>query len=963
RVGEVETAIVDHDNVRQVVVVAARDGKDRLYLLGYVIPHRHPAPTVPELRAFVAGRVASYMVPASFVLMDQFPLNANGKVDRKRLPKPADQDIFRRNEHVAPATQTEARLAELWRELLDVDEIGALDSFFELGGHSLLAAELTLRMRTLFGVALPLRTLFQSPQLRDVAAALDTLRTSADAAGPARVERLPARAHYELAPCQVPEWYAYQMDPSSPVYNISVADLFFTGKLNRDAFIAAWRAILERHDVLRVKFDYRDGAPIQIVDPAIDIRAEDVFLDRTTLAGADAIDEANRLGARFGTAPFDFANGPLFRLHVASYAGDFHQLIFVVHHIIWDETSLINLMLELSELYNAHAAGRAANVPALEVGYFDYVQWTHQQLRCGAFDEHKRYWLDMYRTLPPPLDLPTDRARPNLMSYRGDALRTWLPRGIVRKIEAYLKQHDVTLFMLQLAILDCYLSRISGQRDFVIGCPIAGRADERLKPLLGLFATPMPIRCTIGENMTFGELLAQVSQRTLEAFEHYHYPSNQVIEQLQHEKDLSRPKLFSIMYGVQNNKTDLMGRLKFDGLTLSLENVVDTENKSSRFDLNFVVDQFGSDIMFSCIYNVDLFDASTIEQMLENMTALMDQVLDDPDQPLSRYTMVGANGNPPAALHGPRVDYDEAATMHALMAEQAARTPAATALVVEGVAYDYETLNRQANRLAHYLLSLGVTSGENVAVMLRPSFEMVVALYAILKVGGAFVPIGPQYPQKRVDAILRHAHARWALTHSGLRRAFAAFPYDVVCVDDVMGALGGYSDRNPPSVDPRQLAYILHTSGSTGTPKGIEIEHRGVVSMLADLQRTYCLDAHDRVLFHTPFTFDVFIQDVFWPLAYGARVVVMGDDALKSAHGLADVIERERVTLAQFVPAMLETLVDARERGEIAGLASLRQVICGAAALYRGLAERFARAFGCRLAIHYGPPKRPPTPA
>ncbi|MBG1251485.1 non-ribosomal peptide synthetase [Burkholderia pseudomallei] len=954
-IGEVEKAIGDHDNVRQAVVVAARDGKDRLYLLGYVIPHRHPAPTVPELRTFVAGRVASYMVPASFVLMDQFPLNANGKVDRKRLPKPADQDIFRRNEHVAPATQTEARLAELWRELLDVDEIGALDSFFELGGHSLLAAELTLRMRTLFGVALPLRTLFQSPQLRDVAAALDTLRTSADAAGPARVERLPARAHYELAPCQVPEWYAYQMDPSSPVYNISVADLFFTGKLNRDAFIAAWRAILERHDVLRVKFDYRDGAPIQIVDPAIDIRAEDVFLDRTTLAGADAIDEANRLGARFGTAPFDFANGPLFRLHVASYAGDFHQLIFVVHHIIWDETSLINLMLELSELYNAHAAGRAANVPALEVGYFDYVQWTHQQLRCGAFDEHKRYWLDMYRTLPPPLDLPTDRARPNLMSYRGDALRTWLPRGIVRKIEAYLKQHDVTLFMLQLAILDCYLSRISGQRDFVIGCPIAGRADERLKPLLGLFATPMPIRCTIGENMTFGELLAQVSQRTLEAFEHYHYPSNQVIEQLQHEKDLSRPKLFSIMYGVQNNKTDLMGRLKFDGLTLSLENVVDTENKSSRFDLNFVVDQFGSDIMFSCIYNVDLFDASTIEQMLENMTALMDQVLDDPDQPLSRYTMVGANGNPPAALHGPRVDYDEAATMHALMAEQAARTPAATALVVEGVAYDYETLNRQANRLAHYLLSLGVTSGENVAVMLRPSFEMVVALYAILKVGGAFVPIGPQYPQKRVDAILRHAHARWALTHSGLRRAFAAFPYDVVCIDDVMGALGGYSDRNPPSVDPRQLAYILHTSGSTGTPKGIEIEHRGVVSMLADLQRTYCLDAHDRVLFHTPFTFDVFIQDVFWPLAYGARVVVMGDDALKSAHGLADVIERERVTLAQFVPAMLETLVDARERGEIAGLASLRQVICGAAALYRGLAERFARAFGCRLANHYGP--------
>ncbi|WP_244107972.1 condensation domain-containing protein, partial [Burkholderia anthina] len=237
-------------------------------------------------------------------------------------------------------------------------------------------------------------------------------------------------------------------------------------------------------------------------------------------------------------APFDFATGPLFRLHVASYGGDFHQLIFVVHHIIWDETSLINLMLEMSELYNAYAAGRPPEVPAIEVGYFDYVQWMHRQLRSGAFDEHKRYWLDMYRTLPPPLDLPTDRPRPNVMSYRGDALRSWLPRGVVRKIEAYLKQHDVTLFMLQLAIIDAYLARISGQHDFVIGCPIAGRADERLKPLFGLFATPMPIRCTIDEGMSFAGLLAQVRQRTLDAFEHYHYPSNQVIEQLQHEKDL-----------------------------------------------------------------------------------------------------------------------------------------------------------------------------------------------------------------------------------------------------------------------------------------------------------------------------------------------------------------------------------------------------------------------------------------
>ncbi|MDC6134717.1 AMP-binding protein, partial [Burkholderia gladioli] len=548
------------------------------------------------------------------------------------------------------------------------------------------------------------------------------------------------------------------------------------------------------------------------------------------------------------------------------------------------------------------------------------------------------------------------RPRPNVMSYRGDALRSWLPRGVVRKIEAYLKQHDVTLFMLQLAIIDAYLARISGQHDFVIGCPIAGRADERLKPLFGLFATPMPIRCTIDEGMSFAGLLAQVRQRTLDAFEHYHYPSNQVIEQLQHEKDLSRPKLFSIMYGVQNNKSDLMSRIRFDGLTLSLENVVDTENKSSRFDLNFVVDQFGSDIMFSCIYNADLFEGETVRQMLDNMTALMEQVLDDPHQPLARYTMVGANGNPPAVVHGEPVEYDARASMHSLFARQAARTPQATALVVDGERHDYATLNRQANRLAHYLMSLGVEPGDKVAVLLAPSLDMIVSLYAILKAGASFVPIGSQTPQKRIDAILRGSRARWALTAGATRRAFAQFAYDVVLVDEVMGALGGYSDADPAPVEPRSLAYVLHTSGSTGTPKGIEIEHRGVVSMIADLQRSYALDASDRVLFHTPFTFDVFIQDVFWPLASGASVVVMGDDWLRSAHAYGELIEREGASFAQFVPSMLESLVQARERGEIGALPSLRHAVVGAAALYRGLAERFAAAFpGCRLHNHYGP--------
>jgi len=953
--GAVESVLHAHQNVRQAVVIAEHDGKGRLYLLGYVVPRRHPAPTMQDLRTFVAGRLADYMVPAFVVLLDALPLMRNGKIDRTRLPTPADQALFNRHDYVAPATATEQTLAAMWQELLEIGQVGALDSFFELGGHSLLAAELTLKVRAAFGIALPLRTVFEEPQLRALAQVIE--RAQPPAAEVRCMARQPAQPDYELAPCQIAEWYAYQIDPASPVYNISMADLFVTGPLNRDAFIAAWAVILERHEVLHVTFGYRDGRPLQCPQHRVTLRAADVFIDRGTLRGVAALDEANRLATQYGTAPFDFAQGPLFRLHLVSYADDFHQLIFVVHHIIWDETSLINLMRELSELYNAQIQQRPPRLPELSLSYFDYVQWLHQQLRSGAFDAHRRYWLDLYREPPAPLDLPTDYPRPNLMTYRGDAMQTWLPRRVVRKIEAFLKHHDVTLFMLQLALLDYYLYRFSGQRDFVVGCPIAGRPDPRLQPLLGLFATPMPIRCTIAEGMTFTDLLAHVSTRVLEAFEHYHYPSNQVIEQLPHHKDLSRPKLFSVMYGVQNNKTELLNQLQFDGLRLSLENVADSENKSCRFDLNFVVDQFGSDILYSCIYNTDLFHPDTVTQMLNNMTVLMEQVMDDPGLPLHAYTMVerDENGRAAALARGARLDWDEHATLHSLMAAQAERTPAAAAVRCNGVESSYAALNAAANRCAHYLLAAGVKSGDAVPVLLPPSYELIVALFAILKAGACFAPLGVQYPQARLTAIVEQIGARCVLTCSEHRLAFNAAAARVICIDDMLASVSGYRDDNPPPVDPGQRAYILHTSGSTGAPKGIEIAHRGVVNLLAGLQQAYALTARDRVLAHTSYTFDVFIEEVFWPLAQGSVVVMARAQMLQSGAALGTLMAQERVTLAQFVPATLDALVAARERAAAPALPALRQVICGGAALHRRLIDRFARAFRGPLANHYGP--------
>lgn len=955
-IGEVEVAICGHPNIEQAIVVAHQDKWSNTYLIAYAIPAHHPAPSSGELRSRLEQLLPSHMVPASFVFMDEFPLNSNGKIDRRALPE-LEIDLRSQYEYVPPVTETEKKLAELWGELLGCNAVGKTDSFFELGGHSLLAVKLILKIESEFRVRLKLKTVFESPRLLDYARVLDDALVTAEIVQQSDLKKRPPQIRAQLAPCQIPEWYAYQLAPESPVYNICIADIFFRGEMNQEAFLASWRQILERHDVFHLKFQRSDGFPVQVLDERVQLVEKNVFIDRTYLSSDQVTPEANRLARDIGVSPFDFENGPLFRLHLVSYPDNKHQLIFAIHHIIWDETSLLNLTHELSEFYNAYVDNRPPVVPELKLTYFDYSQWMRESIAGGKFDHHKEYWLNLFRIKPPPLDLPVDFARPNLMTFKGNSIQTWLPRNTARKVQHFIRSNDVTLFMFKLAVLQYYIHRITGQSDFVIGCPIAGRSDERLEPLMGLFATPLPLRCTISSKMTFRDLLKQVSERTIEAFEHYHYPSTEVIEQLQLDKDFSRPRLFSVMFGVQNNKTETLSNLAFRNLELSFEDVLDTENKSSRFDLTFVVDEYGSDIMFSCVYNTDLFLEDSVSTMLKNMTQAIDLLIEDPDIQLSHSSLLSAEGakDQIRAATGPKVPFDQSATVHQMLELQASKTPNQIAVRSGEQEFNYQTLNALANQMAHYLASLGIGDGENVAVMMPRSFDMILALTAILKSGGCFVPIGTDCPTKRADAILKNSGTRFILTTSEYQNRFNSYFYHVINMDLILGSLHGYSDENPLPSDTGNLAYILHTSGTTGTPKGISIRHRGVVNMIAALQNQYWLTKNDRVLFHTPYTFDVFIQEVFWPLSTGAVVVIAPDAAPRTASWLGQMIDAESITLVEVVPLILDALIDAKTKGSVSELKSLRQVISGGASLSRKISQAFLSMFACKLANHYGP--------
>ncbi len=966
-IGEIEAVLLRHKDVRQCVVVPKMDHRGDSYLVGYVVPHRYPGPSVFSLQSFMSQHLPAYMVPAHVVLIDEMPLSGNGKVARKNLPDPRPEDLNLETNYVAPRTHIETRLAKLWAKALGVRRVGIRDNFFQLGGHSLIAAGLVIQLRGELDADISLRNLFEAPTietfLERISQPLDISPDLIRSRGQSRqaleaVTRYPSQEYFELAPSQIPVWFASSMAPDSIVYNVNYStDLYFKGKVDLGCFVKAWQTLLNRHVPFRMRFTCRDGRPVQSVGPEIVLKEEDFYIDRSYIAKEDWDAVGTQFEREYGDTIFDLENGPLFRLQLVYYGEEQYQILFVTHHIIWDESSQINMLCELSELYNAYLADRPPAVPEIEIEYTDYVQWIRESVASGAFDEHKRYWLAMYETMPPALDLATDLPRPAVQTYNGAWVFSWLPRKTARRLAGYLIEHNATLFMFFLAVIDLYYYRITGQDDLVIGCPIDGRDHESFKRLIGLFATPMPIRCQITPGMSFEDLLRHVAKRSIEAYDHHYYPCANLIEELPHVKDLSRPKLFSIMYGVQHNKTEVLEGLTFDGLQPNrLASHREDIHAGSRFDLNFIVDQWAADISFNCIYNPDLFRRSTVERMIDEMRHLVDQVLEDAGKPLSDYNVSLRENQVVEQFNQTEAAYDETATLSELFERQADETPAQAAVSFGETEVTYADFNRRANQLARYLAQRGVGAGEPVVVLIEPAPELLIALFAILKLGAYYVPVSWEYPEKRIRQTCAHVGSRWIVTANapGVRRTAEGieiinFTEDASLIETLP------ADNLGHRCDSDALAYVIYTSGTTGMPKGIPIKHQGVVNLLASTQSDYHLTTADRLLMLTPLTFDVSIQEIFWPLSYGGTIVIPKEPRVKDPVLIGQLLAEKEITILQSVPVMLQALIEARRDGEFGEPRDLRLIICGAAAMTRRLRDLCLATFNCRLVNHYGP--------
>ncbi|WP_234328571.1 non-ribosomal peptide synthetase, partial [Streptomyces rimosus] len=940
--------------------VVLPDGADDAALSGVYVPAATGGPwtntpvaargigaVVKAARARLAERLPEYMVPSAVMVLDRLPLTPNGKLDRKALPVP---EYAATTDGRKPRTPQEEVLCGLFAEVLGVDRVGIDDSFFDLGGHSLLATRLVSRIRSVLGTELPIKDVFEAPTVAELVARLAPGgRTRTALTRMARPDRVP------LSSAQRRLWFLHKLEGPSATYNMPLA-LRLTGDVDTEALHAALRDVIGRHESLRTVFPETDGEPYQrVLDPA----EADFAWERRTVTQAD-LPSAMEEAARYG---FDLAGEPPVRAWLFEAGPQDSVLLLLLHHIAGDGWSMGPLARDVVAAYTARVQDTAPQWPELPVQYADYTLWQRELLGDESdpdslFSRQVAYWRAQLADLPEQVTFPTDRPRPAVASYQGSYAEFTIDAALHQRLADLSRASGATVFMALQAGMAALLTRLGAGTDIALGSGVAGRTDEALDDLVGLFVNTFVLRTDTSGDPSFKELLGRVRESSLAAYAHQDVPFEHLVELLNPQRSTAYHPLFQVALVLQN--TD-QGDFTLPGLRVRMEEV---DAGTSRFDMLLsLTEQYDAagrpaGIATLVEYATDLFDRSTVESLVARWIRLLEQALDAPERLIGQADLLTGQERRQLLEHW----NDTAADVHPgtlvdLVEAQVDRSPEATAVLYGDTALTYAELNARANRLARHLVGLGVGPERLVAVALPRSAETVVALLGVLKAGGAYLPLDPDDPAERLLATLRDARPELALVtrDSGLDTAAAGVP--AVVLDDAetteavaRHAAGNLADseRTTP-LTPAGPLYVIYTSGSTGRPKGVLVEHRGLANNLQWMRAAYPVGPGDVLLFRTSVRFDSVGLEIWFPLLTGAAISVAPADVVRDPQRLVAHIAENGVTVAQFPPSLLATLPEPP-----AGHA-VRHIWSSGEALRPDLAARISTAWNCELSNLYGP--------
>ncbi|HEY0607294.1 MAG TPA: condensation domain-containing protein, partial [Herpetosiphonaceae bacterium] len=825
---------------------------------------------VGTLRRYAQEHLPEYMVPSAFVVLDALPLTPHGKLDRHALPAPELAKPETGSAFVAPRTPDEELLAGIWASVLHVQRVGIHDNFFDLGGHSLLATQVITRIRKTFGAELPLRALFETPTVAGLVPTIVKARGAAPSHERPPLARVPRDRPLPLSFAQQRLWFLDQLEPGSPAYNVPVA-VKILGALDPEALEHSLNALVTRHEILRTTFTSQGGQPIQVILPQ-----QSLVLDRHDLHDLPAAEreaEALRLMHQSARQPFNLASDSLVRVLMVRLSDREHLLALTMHHIVADEWSLGVIIREIAAFYQGYVRGQTITLPELPIQYADYSVWQRQWLQGAVLEEQLGYWKQHLAGAPGVLQLPTDYPRPAVQTFRGARHTIALPSELSTALQQLSRQEGVTLFMTLLAAFKVLLSRYSGQTDLVVGVPIAGRQQVEAEALIGLFFNTTVLRTDLGGRPTFRDLLARVRSVALSAYAHQDVPFEQLVDHLHINRDLGQNPLFQVLFDLHNTPTTTttdVADLQFQSLPISTDTV--------KVDLALGVDETVQGLVCTFHYSTDLFAAATIERLATHYATLLQAVVATPAQPIALLPLLTAGERHELVVtrNATAAPYPSDRCAHQLVQDQVARTPEAVAAIFGEQQLTYAQLDARANQLAHSLQSLGVGPEVRVGVCLDRSLDLVIAILAIWKAGGAFVPLDPAFPPERSAFILADAQVVALLTHEHLLPRFADAGLPCLALDRDWSAIA-QQPATPvlSSVTAANLAYLIYTSGSTGRPKGVLIPHTGLVNYLHWAITAYTADAGIGAPVQSSIAADAIFPSLFLPLLVGAAVVLL----------------------------------------------------------------------------------------
>jgi amino acid adenylation domain-containing protein len=928
---EVAARLREHPDVAVAFVAARRDRPGTARLVAYLVP-RDPRriPGGAELRALLVERLPAPMLPDGYVVLDAMPLTAGGKVDRRALPPDRPPA---RPRGAAPATGLERTVAAIWREVLDLPDVGLDDDLLELGGGSLGAMRAVARLRAATGVEVPLAALFEARTVARVARLVEERR------GPARpalpdIRPGPPAARAPLSLQQEQVWFLTRLAPGSVAYHAQTT-IRLAGPLDAGVLERSVTELVRRHEILRTTFEEVDGTPWQVVHPPGPARVA-----RVDLRGLPATERAARAEALVRDElrrPFDLARLPLARWTLIRLGPEEHELVLVEHHLVHDGWSFALLMRELAAVHRAYARGEEPGLPEPALQYADFARWQRAAMASEGMAAQLEHWRTRLAGAPQGLALPADRPRPRHQSFHGGLVRAELAGPLRTALRALCREHGVTLFMTLLSAFAVLAGRLTGERDVCVGSAFANRRQRQTEELLGMLVNTVVLRWDLADDPTVAELLARTRAEVLAAAANQEAPFGRVVERLNPDRDPSRNPVVQVMFSFDDSP---LAELDLGGCAGT---VYECHNGSAKLDMHVVVEprserqvgeagRLDDRITLLWSYNSDLFDAATAERVVARYVRLLEAAVAAPGTRVSALPLLDeaelrtlrswAVAPPPAGT---------ARLAHELVEQRAAAHPDRPAVRFRGEQLTYGELDRRASLLAR---TLDAGPGSVVALGLPRSLELVVAVLAVLKSGAAYLPVDAAEPPARLRRLLSAAGASMLLTPAGSAPA----------------ARSGLAAPGPARPD--DLAYVICTSGSTGVPKAVGVPHRALACRLQALQEAHRLTPDDRVLQKTPSTFDVSVWELLWPLSVGALLVVAEPEGHRDPAYLVDVIARERVTTAHFVPSMLAAFLDQPDLGRCGALA---RVASGGEALTAALRDRCLAALPAELHNFYGP--------